>query len=235
MDQTTTEEPTRAGRARSLPTPLLAGAGAVVLLAAGLGAWALFGPSSTGTDPAGATVDAAAGAPSAPGSADTSAPDTVSSATDATTSPTGVDSAPVSSYRSYTNPRFAYTAYFPAAFTSQNQNANGDGLEWVGGNEGMVSVKAFGRNNVDGYTPDQELAVDAEGLQVTYSRISDDVVTVSGLSADGQAIVYIREVVGPGSINTLQWTYPAQDKASWDDAVTYTAKAFVPGDVSNGH
>lgn len=221
---------------RRIPAPLLAGAGAVVLLAAGLGGWALFGHSSTGTDPAGARADSRPGAPSTAESAGSSAPDTVPSSTEPPTSSPGVASTtPVSGYGTYTNPRFNYTAYFPAGFTPQNQNADGDGLEWVGGNEGMVSVKAFGRNNVDGYTPDQELAVDGEGLQVTYSHISDDVVTVSGLANAGQTIVYIREVVGPGSIDTLKWTYPAQDKATWDAAVTYTAKAFVAGDVATAH
>jgi hypothetical protein len=47
--------------------------------------------------------------------------------------------------------------------------------------------------------------------------------------------VYQRDVVGPGAIDTIYWSYPATQKARWDAAVTVTALAFQPGDVTSAH
>jgi len=58
---------------------------------------------------------------------------------------------------------------------------------------------------------------------------------VSGYKDNGQTIVYERDMVGPGSIDTLYWSYPVVQKAQWDAAVTLTAHAFRPGDLSTGH
>ncbi len=76
---------------------------------------------------------------------------------------------------------------------------------------------------------------DTLGMSVVYSNISGDVVTVSGYKNDGRAIVYQRDVVGPGAIDTLYWSYPASEKARWDAVVTLTALAFQPGDVTLAH
>jgi len=58
---------------------------------------------------------------------------------------------------------------------------------------------------------------------------------VSGYKNNGRIIVYQRDVVGSGSIDTLYWTYPASQKAQWNAAVTLTALTFQPGDVTTPH
>ena len=66
-------------------------------------------------------------------------------------------------------------------------------------------------------------------------NISGNVVTVSGYKDSGRTIVYERDVVGQGAIDTLYWSYPAYQKAQWNSAVTLTALSFRPGDVSTAH
>jgi len=94
---------------------------------------------------------------------------------------------------------------------------------------------AFGSNNISRISPQQDEAMAARGISVTYKNISADIVTVSGYLDNGQTIVYQRDVVGPGAIDTLYWKYPAGEKARWDAAVTLTALAFRPGDVAVPH
>ena len=94
---------------------------------------------------------------------------------------------------------------------------------------------AFGRNNIQNYSPRQDEAAAAQGMSVTYANVSGDVVTVSGYMNNRQAIVYRRDVVGPRAIDTLYWSYPASQKAKWDAAVTLIALSFQPGNLDIAH
>jgi hypothetical protein len=96
-------------------------------------------------------------------------------------------------------------------------------------------LSAYGANNVFNYSPGQDEAADARDVSVVYSNISGNVVTVSGYKNSGRTIVYQRDVVGPGAIDTLYWSYPANQKAQWDAAVTLTTLTFQPGDVTATH
>jgi hypothetical protein len=70
---------------------------------------------------------------------------------------------------------------------------------------------------------------------VIYRNITGNTVTVSGYKDEGRVIVYQRDVVGPGSIDTLYWSYPASQKAQWGTAVTLTAHTFQAGNVATSH
>ncbi len=70
---------------------------------------------------------------------------------------------------------------------------------------------------------------------MVYTDITGNIVTVSGYKDNGRIIVYQRDVVGPGSIDTLYWRYPTSQKTRWDATVTLTAHAFRPGNVTTGH
>jgi len=137
-------------------------------------------------------------------------------------------------YGRYANPRFGFSTLWPAALRAQSPPADGDGQAWRSA-DGRVTMSAYGANNTSGYSPRRDESADSRGLTVTYRQVSGDIVTVSGLFGDGATIVYQRDVVGRGSIDTLQWTYPASQKARWDAAVTRTAHGFVPGDVRLAH
>jgi hypothetical protein len=210
----------RQGRTSTL---LLVGALVLVLLAGGAGF--LLERSSGSATGSGAAAVATAG--------DTSTP--TGNAGGGSTGGGGTASPGPQGFATYTNPRFGFRTLYPADFTAQTQSSNGDGMEWVGGTEGTTTVTAYGANTGDGTTPDEELTTLSDGIDVTYSHVKGDVVTVSGFKDGGDTVVYIREVVGPGSSATLQWTYPAADKGRWDAAVAATAAAFRPGDLSTGH
>ena len=138
------------------------------------------------------------------------------------------------SYSKYTNPRYGFTTLWPASFTTQPSPADGDGQAWTSP-DGRVLLSAYGTKNVLNYSPQQDELADSRGLSVVYRNISGNVVIVSGHKNSGHTIVYQRDVVGHGAIDTLYWSYPAGQKTPWDAAVALTARAFRPGDVATGH
>jgi serine/threonine protein kinase len=137
-------------------------------------------------------------------------------------------------YDEYANPRYGFTVLWPSSFRAQPPPEDGDGQEWTSP-DGQVLLSAYGTNNVLNYSPEQDEAADARLLSVVYVNISGDIVTVSGYTNNGRTIVYQRDVVGPGSIDTLYWSYPANQKAQLDAAVTQTALTFQPGNVTTAH
>jgi eukaryotic-like serine/threonine-protein kinase len=148
-------------------------------------------------------------------------------------SPSSRESAPPG-YNAYANPRYGFTALWPSSFRAQPPPEDGDGQAWTSP-DGQVLLTTYGTNNVLNYSPEQDEAADARLLSVVYVNISGDIVTVSGYTNNGRTIVYQRDVVGPGSIDTLYWSYPANQKAQLDAAVTQTALTFQPGNVTAAH
>jgi len=137
-------------------------------------------------------------------------------------------------YDEYANPRYGFTALWPSSFRAQPPPEDGGRQAWTSP-DGQVLLAAYGTNNVLDYSPEQDEAADASLMSVVYVDISGDIVTVSGYKNNGRTIVYERDVVGPGSIDTLYWSYPANQKAQWDAAVTLTALTFQPGNVTTTH
>lgn len=137
-------------------------------------------------------------------------------------------------YQRYINQRFGFATLYPSDFSSQPPPEDGDGQEWTH-DDGRVSLTAYGDNNVNHLSPQADLRAASRGVHVTYSNISGDVVTVSGYTEQHTSIVYERDVVGPGSIDTLLWRYPTSQRSLWQNANTKTALAFEPGDVAMGH
>jgi hypothetical protein len=137
-------------------------------------------------------------------------------------------------YDQYTNARYGFTTLWPASLQIQAQPADNDGQNWASP-DGQVQMLAFGSNNIHNYSPRQDEAAAAQGMSVTYANVNGDVVTVSGYMNNRQAIIYRRDVVGSGAIDTLYWSYPASQKAKWDAAVTLTALSFRPGNLDTAH
>ncbi len=137
-------------------------------------------------------------------------------------------------YNEYANPRYGFTTLLPSSFRAQPPPEDGDGQAWTSP-DGQVLLAVYGTNNVLNYSPEQDEAADARVMSVVYVNISGDIITVSGYKNNGRTIVYQRDVVGPGSIDTLYWSYPANQKAQWDAAVTLTALTFQPGNVTTSH
>jgi tRNA A-37 threonylcarbamoyl transferase component Bud32 len=148
-------------------------------------------------------------------------------------SPSSTGGAPPG-YSKYRNPRYGFTTLWPSAFRAQPPPANGDGQGWVS-TDGRVSFSAYGTNNVLNYSPQQDAAAVSNGLSVVYRNVSGNIVTISGYKNSGRTIVYQRDVVGSGSIDTLYWSYPAGEKTQWAAAVTLTVQAFRAGDIATAH
>jgi hypothetical protein len=221
-----------------------------VLLAGGAVGWAVLSPKAATphaqsapaalSTSASSTSSAAATTSSAPSSTSTS-PSSSAAATSSSSSaaaPSPSAAAPPATppgYGSYTNPRFGFSTLVPANFVAQPQLSDDSSFQWADSASGAVTVRAFAENNTDGNTVDDELSSRSQGINVTWSQIKGQVLTLTGFVDDGQTIVYLREVVGQGSENLLEWTYPAKDKQQWDSAVTTTALGFRPGDVTAPH
>jgi hypothetical protein len=171
------------------------------------------------------TSDSASPASPAP-SPSTSAAPSSPSANNSPSIPAGYDQ--------YTNARYGFTTLWPASLQIQAQPADNDGQNWASP-DGQVQMLAFGSNNIHNYSPRQDEAAAAQGMSVTYANVNGNVVTVSGYMNNRQAIIYRRDVVGPGAIDTLYWSYPASQKTKWDAAVTLTALSFQPGNLATAH
>ena len=137
-------------------------------------------------------------------------------------------------YSKYTNPRYGFTTLWPSSFTAKSSTTNGQGQAWVSA-DGRVSLYAYGTDNYNNYSPRRDAVAAARGLSQVRRIINGNIVTVSGHENNGRTIVYERDVVGPGAIDTLYWSYPRNEKAEWDASVTRTANAFQPGDIAHFH
>ena len=137
-------------------------------------------------------------------------------------------------YDQYTNARYGFTTLWPSSLQIQAQPADNDGQKWASP-DGQVQMLAFGSNNIRNYSPRQDEAAAAQGISLAYANVSGNVVTVSGYTNNRQTIIYRRDVVGPGAIDTLYWSYPASQKTKWDAAVTLTALSFRPGNLDTAH
>ncbi|MDR0284414.1 MAG: hypothetical protein LBI33_05920 [Propionibacteriaceae bacterium] len=141
-------------------------------------------------------------------------------------------------YSTYQNPHFGFTFDYPSYFVVGAEPANGDGLTFASP-AGTVSVTVWGTNNVLGQTTQDvwnEAMVSAaqSGSTVTYDHKGSSNVVVSGTTADG-LIFYRSAWVGPGSIVTMLWYYPADQNSIVADWVTKAYSSMSPGDLSIGH
>jgi hypothetical protein len=141
---------------------------------------------------------------------------------------------PAFSYNIYYNPRYGFTTLWPSSLRSRQPFSDESGQEWVSPDGGVV-LSAYGSNNFDNYSPQQDEMAISRDLSVTYQDIRGNVVIVSGYKNGGRTIVYRRDVVGQRAIDTLYWSYPVAQKAKWNAAVTRTAHAFKAGDVATQH
>jgi len=161
-------------------------------------------------------------------------PTTSGSASPASPSPAAAPSSPAANnspsipagYDQYTNARYGFTTLWPSSLQIQAQPADNDGQKWASP-DGRVQMLAFGSNNIHDYSPRQDEVAAAQAMSVTYANVSGNVVTVSGYMDNRQAIIYRRDVVGPGAIDTLVFG----DPVSWLVAglVVWNEKAAASG------
>jgi hypothetical protein len=196
---------------------LVVAAGALITCATGCSAGPSAGGSAGGDRPSvQAAPTAAIPAPTTP----LSVPTSTSSAQ--MTSPT---SSPSVTYRRYLNGRFQISAEIPAQFQAGHPPENGDGQIF---RFGSARVSVYGNVNSFSETPAQALAsaVQSAPGEITYQSQNGPVIAVSGQTTTGQ-VFYIRSVVRPGLIATLDWLYPAQDQAVHQPEVEHAVATFT--------
>jgi hypothetical protein len=141
------------------------------------------------------------------------------------TSPAAAFSSPSVTYRRYVNGRFQVSAEIPEHFQAGVPPANADGQVFT---FGSARVSVYGNVNSFGQTPAQALASAVESApgEITYQSQNGQVIAVSGLTTTGQ-VFYIRSVVRPGLIATLNWLYTAQDQAVYQPAVEHAVATIT--------
>jgi hypothetical protein len=135
-------------------------------------------------------------------------------------------------YRRYTNPRFGFSADIPASFVAKARPADGDGQAFRNPSD-TADVTVYGENNGAGNSTLKERHAQVWGFRhqgdhVTLNYQNNDVIAVSGTTADGK-VFYLREVVRSKAINGMTWTYPIADKPTYDPMVQHGALTFRPG------
>lgn len=146
--------------------------------------------------------------------------------------------APSVAYRPYVNGRYGFGCDVPATFTAGHEPANGDGLGFTDPS-GQVQLVCSGVNNSDQLAPHDAFLqalqyAQQDGKSVTLQTQPGDAYTISGTTRDGE-IFYEHTVVGPGSENTIYWTYPPAQKQALDAVVQHSVQTFRPGDTSVSH
>ena len=145
---------------------------------------------------------------------------------------------PILTYSRYGNERFGFAVDVPFDWVADPESDSGDGIVHRSP-DGQGALTVFGANNLDDDSVEtasdaSQQAIIRDGGQITYADESGDYFTISGYTADGH-IFYTREWVGPGSSNTLTWTYPAEQKEQYDDLVNHVVESFAPGDLETPH
>ncbi|WP_312459060.1 hypothetical protein [Proteiniclasticum sp.] len=110
-------------------------------------------------------------------------------------------------YKKYHNERYGFTISYPDYFIKGEPPANGDGLSFTGSDGTSLSVS--GSNNVmddTAYSLYDNLLNSVDG--VIYAEQNDNWYAVIG--SDQDMMVYKREVVGSGSINTIVFYFPPE-------------------------
>jgi hypothetical protein len=142
------------------------------------------------------------------------------------------------------NARFGFSFDVPASFLSTGTAADGDGFGYRSPDR-QAEVSAVGEinnleNNPDASTSvrqayEKELAtLRSAGDSITYQALVGNAITFSGITSNGE-IYFTRIVWGPGSVNTLGWSYPRSQQGQLKGAVENSVATFQSGDLSSSH
>jgi sugar lactone lactonase YvrE len=161
------------------------------------------------------------------------------SASGAGSSPASLQTPPAAgsgtSYVPYTNARFGFSLDVPTSLAAEQPPTDGDGQSYDS-DGGLVVLTVFGEPNVSAVTP-SSIGSWIDGETVTSHTVDGPVSVATGTFQDqGRVMIaYARTVVGVGSLNVLEWTYPASDAADLSAAVAHTVATFRPGDLAVVH
>ncbi|WP_411680096.1 hypothetical protein [Clostridium thailandense] len=118
-------------------------------------------------------------------------------------------------YADYYNSRYEFSIKYPSILINGNESENGDGITLID-ESGMVKLTVFGSNNIFDITPSQAYKnALKEVKKASYKKQKDNWYAISWIKDN--KIIYKKEVVGKGSINTLIFEYPLTQKKLYDE------------------
>jgi hypothetical protein len=137
---------------------------------------------------------------------------------------------PVLRSHQYVNNRFGFSVIVPAEFERSESPENGDGDHFTSP-DGRATLSMYGSNS-SGTTTKEYYDDLAHGLGVepTYTRLADDWFVLSGQK--GNNIFYTKVFVGPASVNTFTFEYPAEQAEQYRSTNDQIANSFKHGDLS---
>lgn len=135
------------------------------------------------------------------------------------------------SWTTYENDRFGYAVDVPSDFLQGEAPENNDGRTFSAPN-GAGHVSVYGSFNALGQTPASHREWLREDLisreiRITYEATGKTWCVLSGMAPDG-AIVYqrVRFSRTGETLLTVSFTYPDNQKETWDDIVARMGKSL---------
>jgi hypothetical protein len=130
-------------------------------------------------------------------------------------------------WTTYQNSRFGTSIAYQEFFEPDNPPENGDGQSFTGP-EG-ANFRVYAHYNIDNETPASYLAqllADPSRPNVTYKRIDNNRVTISGIR--GALIYYDAYIFSRrGVVHAFEIEYPAKFKNDYDPTIQRMARSFT--------
>lgn len=156
--------------------------------------------------------------------------------TDETSSSNANNSTPSKdvTYENYANSRFGFSIDYPSSLSNRNTSDNGDGIILT--NEaGDAKLTVSGSNNALNSTAQSAYndAISNNTNNISYKVQSGNWFILSW--TEGNKIVYEKEVVGTGSMNTFILEYPINQKDMYAPIVERLNKSFKTPSLGEAH
>lgn len=136
-------------------------------------------------------------------------------------------------YKEYKNARYGFSIAYPNYLVKRQEPDNGDGIILTN-EDGSVRLVVSGINNVLNETPASACNDALKNIgKVSYKAQSGNWFVLSWV--EGNKIVYAKYVVGPGSINTYVFEYPASKKDSYQEVMSKLNSSFKTPSIHQMH
>lgn len=136
-------------------------------------------------------------------------------------------------YKNYYNQRYKFSIKYPDNLVKGEESTNGDGITLTNEN-GDVKLIVFGSNNIFDVTAKSAYEDTLKEIKnASYKKQSGNWYVVSWVKND--KIIYKKEVVGDGSINTLIFEYPLTQKKLYDEFLQNLDSYFKTPGIGEVH
>lgn len=136
-------------------------------------------------------------------------------------------------YKDYYNGRYGFSIKYPSNLIIGTESDNGDGIT-LSDETGSTKLIVYGSNNVlDATAKSAYIDTLKEIPKVLYKKQSGNWYVVSW--THNNKIIYKKEVVGKGSINTLIFTYSSSQKELYDEFLQNLKSYFKTPGISEVH